>query len=506
MMNQSARKLALKYVVALGLLVSGLVFYSAQALAAGPFVELSTGGAENIAAKSAKVTGTVTPLEGVKATNIGFEYSTGPVSGGVGVLSVAATPATVEGTAGATPVSANLSGLLPSTTYHYRVNATPEGHPTVQSEPEGEFTTLPRATVTVEEPTEVTANSAKLKGKITLNVPGPATYHFEYFKTAGGPATVTTTEMVAGEGEHAVSAPAVSLEPSTQYTVKLIVEVEAERLPESETTFTTTGLVPVVSSSPATYVSRTRAVLTGEIVTQNAETAYYFEYGEGTTYSRSTHPKIILAGAATVPQVAGPETLEELSPGKVYYYRLVASNATGKMVSPPRAFTTAPPQPPIVESESIGQVTQTTANLLAQVNPNGLPTTYTLELGTEVEGKLAYMPTFGVVREGEQLSFSLTSLLPATLYHFRVMLHNEDGTLVGADHTFETPGFPPAFQAPAPVQFVPTPPQPPEVVQGETRAEKYAQEVKRCKKIKSKKRRKQCLRTARRNFVHGTKR
>ena len=73
------------------------------------------------------ITGTTTSLHGSanangSATTVAFDYGVDTSYGNT----LAATPTSVSGSAD-TPVAANLSGLLPGTTYHYRITATSAG-------------------------------------------------------------------------------------------------------------------------------------------------------------------------------------------------------------------------------------------------------------------------------------------------------------------------------------------------------------------------------------------
>ncbi len=79
-------------------------------------VAADTGGALNVGATAATLTGTVAPHGG--AAQISFEYGT---TAGYGAAVAAGT--TPAGGAGGIPVSAGIGGLQPSTTYHYRVVA-----------------------------------------------------------------------------------------------------------------------------------------------------------------------------------------------------------------------------------------------------------------------------------------------------------------------------------------------------------------------------------------------
>src|SRR4051812_26954065 len=99
-------------ICALGLAVPGAV------LAAEPTV--TTGSAKSVTATTATLTGTVDPNH--IATNTHFEYGRTTAYG-------SRTPdAGADPTKRKQPVSANVTGLAPSTTYHFRIVATTSGN------------------------------------------------------------------------------------------------------------------------------------------------------------------------------------------------------------------------------------------------------------------------------------------------------------------------------------------------------------------------------------------
>jgi len=411
--------------------------------------------------------------------------------------------------------------LEPSTHYEYQLVVVAEGHE-IRGGTE-RFETPPLATAATEAATNPAAESATLNGTVTLNVSKSTEveYHFAYGKNevevSEDKAQKTPVVKRMGEGPIPVAASVTGLEPVTPYYYRLVAVVASSPVPSNIREVKTTVGTPAVSSESASHELRHSALLSGEVNPKNDETTYYFEYVEAQKYeetgkyNETTPPTLILNGEGhpaplgNAPVPVGPVALSELRAGTVYHYRLVATNSGGgTKYGPDQTFETEEPQPPFVLSVSAQVTSQTSANLGAQVEPDGLPTNYVLEVGTELnnEGKPVYStPTFGAVPEEGQLSFSLTGLLPATLYHFRVVVYNEDGTSIGADHTFTTPGFPPVILTPPPVQIVPTPPEPkPTPVGGETRGEKYTHAVKLCKRIKSKSKRAACMRKAKKKY------
>ncbi len=407
------------------------------------------------------------------------------------------------------PVSIVLEGLAPNKTYHYRFTAT-NGQGTVHGE-DATLTTKPLVTVVTEAASEIQPESAKLNGTVTPGEEG-ATYYFEYRKvgeptfTKVGEATIPANQATP----HHVSVSISGLAAGTKYQFNVlgVATGSAVVIPGTETEFETLVSKPLVTNKSPSGITRTGATVAAEINTENSNTEYKVEYGTSSNYGESTSltPLAAQVGASTASQ-----PLAGLSAGTVYHYRFVATNGTGTTNGPDGTFETEAPKLPIIESEGSAQVTQTTATITATVNPNGLQTSYILEVGTEVEGQILYTPSFGEVGSeaiGVPLVFGLSGLQPGTTYHYRIVAQNEDGTVFGADQTFATPGFPAVIIPPPPVQIIPTTlpptgksvPVPPV----ETRTQKYKKAVKLCEK-KPKKKRASCLRTAKKRFGPVTK-
>ena len=88
-------------------------------------------------------------------------------------------------------------------------------------------------------------------------------------------------------------------------------------------------------------------------------------------------------------------------------------------------------------------VTATSAELIAQVNPNGLPTNYPFEYGpSKTYGRDDHRAHCRRRTQDQEINAQLTGLTPHTAYHFRLTTENtvegkeEGGTTVSEDHTF----------------------------------------------------------------------
>ena len=183
--------------------------FAVLATAAAPVV--TTGGASSLTSASATVKGTVNP-EG-SDTSYYFEYGTDTSYG------TTTTPGSAGAGTTAQSVSAPLTGLTGSTTYHYRLVATNANGTT--DGPDATFTTKAAPGVTTGAATGITSTGATVKG--TVNPHGSNTsYYFEYgTDTSYG---TTTTPGSAGAGSSAVSVSATlgGLVGSTTYHYRLV--------------------------------------------------------------------------------------------------------------------------------------------------------------------------------------------------------------------------------------------------------------------------------------------
>ena len=102
----------------------------------------------------------------------------------------------------------------------------------------------------------------------------------------------------------------------------------------------------------------------------------YFEYGTDDTYGHKLkcdpEPDFNVSTSVSA-------ELTGLIPGKTYHYRLVASNSKGTSDGEDQQLST--PQPPLISSLYSSGLTETTAILHAEINPDGFDTTYHFEFG-----------------------------------------------------------------------------------------------------------------------------
>src|SRR5262249_54013816 len=95
---------------------------------------------------------------------------------------------------------------------------------------------------------------------------------------------------------------------------------------------------------------------------------------------------------------------------------------------------------PSIGADEVSGVTQTTASLTAQVNPNLSATTYRFEYGPTAEYGSATRESsqIGADAAVHTASARLSGLMPGTTYHFRVVATNGVGKTADSDQVFTT--------------------------------------------------------------------
>lgn len=99
--------------------------------------------------------------------------------------------------------------------------------------------------------------------------------------------------------------------------------------------------------------------------------------------------------------------------------------------------------PPSIEDESVSNVASTSATLNATIDPHESATTYRFEYGPTAAYGTSAPPVERLIAAGASgvaVEVHVQGLSPSTVYHFRVVATNGEGTESGADSTFTTEG------------------------------------------------------------------
>jgi phosphodiesterase/alkaline phosphatase D-like protein len=308
----------------------------------------------------------------------------------------------------------------------------------------------------------VTQTTAVVTGEVNPNG-GQTSYWYEY-GTTNSLGSFTLPQLIGG-GFATYSAPGTigSLAPNTTYYYRLAAENQYGKVNGPIMSFQTQALVtgqvaappppvfarPIVQTEDASDVTAISATLYGQVTANGANTVYWFEYG--TTTALGTNTAITPGGTSRVP-IQVTAVLPGLQSATTYYYRLNAQNVYGTAVGNISVFTTQPATPPpapagkapTVITSAATLVTDRSATINGQLNPQGVATTYRF-----VYGKATSFGAFNLDKEtptqnaaagstSARVSANLTALDADATYYYQLVAENQYGTSRGSIFSFTT--------------------------------------------------------------------
>ncbi len=293
---------------------------------------VSTGPATSVTSSTATLTGSLDPQK--IATKYRFEYGTTRSYG-------KQSPVPYGESSSSTSISAEsaIGGLLPDTTYHYRLVAFNQYGITYGEDVQ--FHTSGPSIVN-EPPEGLTHTSEKLSAAINPDKIAGSKYSIEYGETTSYGKT-TTEKEIAGESEILVEEVLAGLKPATTYHYRVVLKNSSGTYFGPDEHFTTV----LIDSESATAVTSEGATLQAQINPLGVDTKYHFEYGETPAYGTSVPIPDGDLGAGEGDQLA-EAVISGLHPGTTYHYRVVASFEEGgpqEGLGADHTFTTGAPAP-----------------------------------------------------------------------------------------------------------------------------------------------------------------
>jgi DNA-binding beta-propeller fold protein YncE len=379
---------------------------------------------------TATLEGSINP--GGKAASYHFEYAEAEEFESTLKYTHSTTVTSAGGGTAEVKVQAVIEGLNPETAYDFRIVG--ENENGSNDGANVEFETPPAVAGVITGPaSNIQPSSATLSG--SLQPKGlPTEYHFEYGETTSYGTNIPVPDAETSAGTTTpVETAASGLRANTTYHFRLVAKNEWGITFGGDETFRTSG-PPRITDQPTKPIGHTSATINAQINPDQFDTTYHFEYGETTAYGTSVPvpDSDIGSGSAPVSVSAG---LTGLKLATTYHFRVVAQNSAGTVDGPDQEFTTV-----LIGSESAIEVTGETATLQAQINPEGVHTTYRFEYGeTASYGTSTPEGDLGTAEGDQKVTAPLTGLHPGTTYHYRVVATVEGlGTAFGPDRTFVT--------------------------------------------------------------------
>ncbi len=405
-----SRRWLLLFALGLALACSGCAGVTASNPSGGNPPTLSNVAATNLSSTAA----TITWLTNLPATSQ-VDYGTTPAYGST------------------TPLDSNLltshsqalSGLQPSTLYHFRVRSRDANNLEVVS-PDSTFTTTAQADTTPPTLSAVTAtNLTPTSATITWTTNEPADSQVEYGTTTSyGQSTPLNSAMVTS---HPVSL--TGLTPSTLYHYR-VKSKDAAGNPATSNDFTfTTGNLPpppIISNVAASNITLTSATITWAT---DKPADSQVEYGTTTSYGFISPLDASLVTSHSV-------VLSGLQSGTLYHYRVRSKDAAGSIaVLGDFTFTTtgADTTPPLISNVASSNVAASGATISWTTDE---PSDSQVEYGLTTSYGSQTALNINLVTLHSQ---GLSGLTASTLYHFRVKSKDGAGNpAVSGDFTFTT--------------------------------------------------------------------
>jgi hypothetical protein len=392
-----------------------------------PAPVVTTNNATNVASFAATLNGSVNPRE--STTTVYFQYGL-TTSYGSNTAMQTRTGNTVQA------ISANISGLSASTTYHFRIVAHNAGGIAVGSD--RTFTTLSATgppVVITNLASYIASFSARLNGSVDPH--GLATTVYFQYGTTTSYGFTSAIQSKTGNTYQNVSANIGGLTANTTYHFRIVATNSSGTRYGSDRIFTTLSATgsPVVITNPASYIASFSGRLNGSVDPHGLTTSVYFQYGTTTSYGLTT--AIQSKTGNTYQNVAA--TIGGLTASTTYHFRIVATNSSGTRYGSDRTFTTlSATGPPVAITNPATNVASSSATLNGSVDPHGLTTTVHFQYGTTISYGHTTANQTKTGNAYQNVAANISGLTASTTYHFRIVATNSSGTMYGGDRTFRT--------------------------------------------------------------------
>ncbi len=387
---------------------------------------VTTNAASNIALDSARLNGTLSQLGNTDSVIVTFEYGQDTAYGST----VTATQSPMTGIG---VFSADISSLASATDYHFRAKADGGINGIVYGSDVTIRTGSTSPSITTDNVTNVTNNSASVAGSLTnLGTATTVNVSFEYgLTTSYGSVTTPGTMIATGIANGSIT----GLLPGTTYHFRAKADGGAHGAGYGEDMTFTTEIPPTATTNIATNILTDTATLNGHLDTMGTATTVNvsFEYGLDTNYGTATTSQTMSGTDDYSIIISG------LIPGATYHFRAkVDGGLSGVGYGNDRSLQTVF-TPPTVLTGSAGSLTGYSAAVSGNLTGRG--TASIINVSFEYGPTTGYGSTTTPVALDGTGAFTATisGLNRNTVYYFRAKADGGySGIAYGTDQTFTT--------------------------------------------------------------------
>lgn len=190
---------------------------------------------------------------------------------------------------------------------------------------------------------------------------------------------------------------------------------------------------PIIQTMELFDITATTVKVRGTLLPRGDTVSYFFEFGTTPSFGSAT------ASQKYSGKVEG--IVRGLQAATKYYLRLVAVNENGNSYLATEFTTLA--LDPLVNIRPTVDVTETTALLHGDINPNSLPCTFYFEYGT-TPALGSVTPTYSLpdTTEFMRISATVSGLMPRQTYFYRLVANNGFSSVGSAQQKFFTASRP----------------------------------------------------------------
>ena len=199
----------------------------------------------------------------------------------------------------------------------------------------------------------------------------------------------------------------------------------------------------LLNISDSVYIlNDTTVIFTSKIKTNGLPTTYYIEYDTSRyLLSKTTKPKNIVPDSNII---ILSDTVSHLMSNTNYFYRMIFISIKDTAASATKSFRIINEiLHPTIIMDTVLSITATSVVLSAKINLWGIKSKYYFEFGTSKEYKNKTIEKNIDPNSFEvEVRDSVFNLMAGTLYHYRLVISNDNDITLGTDKTFLTLNVP----------------------------------------------------------------